>query len=315
MSTLTKAECVSRIKEIKTKLNQIHDEQKLLTVDLSTLQQQWQAVLHENMPIKPTERPAYLQSTTGATGPPVATQTNSNSCLGKELNKEEICGSCNTSGHTLENCIKQELDGFVHGCPRCNTREHNFDKCTYSGHKDLYFLVQLRNGLPPIRTEKDYRDLPGFNSIDDRPWTPEFSKKHLNSYRNYEYKSRRSERMDIPDPAWLQEDRIPEGSLSYSAARRDAVYLTQASPISSSSNFSDIVSGLCKLSLKNDYRDSINRANLANQRQIQNGERSGHRKNRLVSYKAVEGLFLKQRNVDMAKKRFWTACFRGVENQ
>jgi hypothetical protein len=121
--------------------------------------------------------------------------------------------------------------------------------------------------------------------------------------------------MDIPDPAWLQEDRIPEGSLSYSAARRDAVHLAQASPISSSSNFSNIVSGLYNLSLKNDYRDSINRANLADQRQIQNGERSGDRKNRLVSYKAVEGLFLKQRNVDMAKKRFWTACFRGVENQ
>lgn len=154
MSTITKAECVSRIKEIKTKLNQIHDEQKLLTVDLSALQQQWQAVLHENMPIKPTERPAYLQSTTGATGPTVATQSNSNSCRGKELNKEEICGNCNTPGHTLENCIKQELDGFVHGCPRCNTREHNFDKCTYTGHKDLYFLVQLRNGLPPIVRKK-----------------------------------------------------------------------------------------------------------------------------------------------------------------
>lgn len=81
-------------------------------------------------------------------------------------------------------------------------------------HKDLYFLVKLRDGRPTIRTEKDYRHMSGFGGVNERPWTPEFSKKHLNHHKSYEYKARLSERIVVPDPAWLQEDKIPAGSLA-----------------------------------------------------------------------------------------------------
>lgn len=73
-------------------------------------------------------------------------------------------------------------------CPRCNARENDFNDCIHMDHKDLYFLVKLRDGRLTIRTEKDYRRMSGFGGVNERPWTPEFSKKHLNHHKSYEYK-------------------------------------------------------------------------------------------------------------------------------
>ncbi|KAK3500472.1 uncharacterized protein B0T23DRAFT_392948 [Neurospora hispaniola] len=40
------------------------------------------------------------------------------------------CGNCRKPGHVLVDCvIANEKDGFVHGCPICNTSRHTLDNC------------------------------------------------------------------------------------------------------------------------------------------------------------------------------------------
>ena len=48
----------------------------------------------------------------------------------KETDKPEPCGNCNEPGHELAKCPgPPDQDGFINGCPVCNTKEHIFDLC------------------------------------------------------------------------------------------------------------------------------------------------------------------------------------------
>jgi hypothetical protein len=207
------------IQEIRVRLNKADYEQKQLNFDLLKLQQQWQLLLEEQALIQ-SDGKSYpsQQVQKQATFEPITQVVYKKQGVGysqtKENSKKLVCANCTIVGHTLEHCVRQEDDGFIHGCPRCNARENDFDDCIHMDHKDLYFLVKLRDGRPTIRTDKDYRHMSGFGGVNERPWTPEFSKKHLNHHKSYEYKARLSESIVVPDPAWLQEDKIPAGSLA-----------------------------------------------------------------------------------------------------
>ncbi|KAG4436776.1 hypothetical protein IFR05_007751 [Cadophora sp. M221] len=71
-----------------------------------------------------------------------------------------ICGNCSEAGHSLAECT-HDIDeyGFLNGCPRCNTRQHNYADCPgpKHNHDNFHYLISKRHGKPPIRCSWDYR--------------------------------------------------------------------------------------------------------------------------------------------------------------
>ncbi|KAH6712659.1 hypothetical protein BKA61DRAFT_576282 [Leptodontidium sp. MPI-SDFR-AT-0119] len=71
-----------------------------------------------------------------------------------------ICGNCSEVGHSLADCT-HNIDeyGFLNGCPRCNTREHNYADCLRpkQNHDNFYYLISKRHGRPPLRCSWDFR--------------------------------------------------------------------------------------------------------------------------------------------------------------
>lgn len=82
----------------------------------------------------------------------------------------------------------------------------------------MHLLVKMRNGLPPIYTERDITAIPGFWQQITRPWTPRFSQDHLGYHRDYVYKGGLGERVNeekLQDPYWKSVNvGDPGGSLS-----------------------------------------------------------------------------------------------------
>ncbi|PVH88965.1 hypothetical protein DL98DRAFT_524578 [Cadophora sp. DSE1049] len=91
------------------------------------------------------------------------------------------CGNCREDGHTLADCTRNlDSDGFLTGCPKCNTQDHSYDSCqdNLQGQdpvKDYHFLVFRRSGKPPIRTRIDVRSL-GNGAISKLRGMPQTSK-------------------------------------------------------------------------------------------------------------------------------------------
>ncbi|PVH89088.1 hypothetical protein DL98DRAFT_579802 [Cadophora sp. DSE1049] len=71
-----------------------------------------------------------------------------------------ICGNCSEAGHSLADCT-YNIDeyGYLNGCPRCNTLEHNYADCPAPkfSHDDYFYLVTKRHGKPPLRCRWDFR--------------------------------------------------------------------------------------------------------------------------------------------------------------
>ncbi|KAL3421093.1 hypothetical protein PVAG01_07538 [Phlyctema vagabunda] len=133
-----------------------------------------------------------------------------------------ICAACNMVGHGLRHCSQSSPDGFVHGCPQCNSR-HFYDTCTRRIQaQDWYLLGYGRDGLPPIRTGIDIRFLPQFNAHEDpaRPHTATFAREHRYNPNDYAYApagSMHAERAQrIRDPAWENPEAIPREEICVS---------------------------------------------------------------------------------------------------
>jgi hypothetical protein len=125
---------------------------------------------------------------------------------------DTTCGNCGNMGHRLKHCMKQEWDGFIHGCPICNTTAHLYDECSSWKTKTqnriqkehLHYLVTMRNNRPPILTSVDIQTLPGFASSAFRPWTPAFSQVHLGFFLGHKYLARWDKESTIDDPKWRE---------------------------------------------------------------------------------------------------------------
>jgi hypothetical protein len=64
------------------------------------------------------------------------------------------CRNCWKLGHAIDECVLPAADGQVHGCPICNAANHSYEDCHYRDPKrDFYYLVELRQRRPRIRTE------------------------------------------------------------------------------------------------------------------------------------------------------------------
>lgn len=68
------------------------------------------------------------------------------------------CVNCGRSGHVLSTCMVIDEQGFVCGCPKHNTRDHDFDACPDLAAGDFAnYLYLRRQNMPPIITKIDFR--------------------------------------------------------------------------------------------------------------------------------------------------------------
>ncbi|ESZ89497.1 hypothetical protein SBOR_10118 [Sclerotinia borealis F-4128] len=117
------------------------------------------------------------------------------------------CARCSSDTHTFKDCVKCNKEGYMEGCPRCETLDHQYFECPIEikRQEEYHYTRQCRRNRPPWRLRKDHRDIrkmlngQDISEPDDIPWTAEFSRKNVGR--------------DIPshylDPAWHDYDNVP----------------------------------------------------------------------------------------------------------
>lgn len=105
-----------------------------------------------------------------------------------EVEKMTPCGNCLTPGHKVRNCVHPADDGFIHGCPVCNTADHeSADGCHVPWpkqlEKKLSWAIERRAHRPTLAGFANWVDL--FIEAKEKgdvalpqnfPWTPRFCK-------------------------------------------------------------------------------------------------------------------------------------------
>lgn len=138
-----------------------------------------------------------------------------------------ICANCHKRGHKLRTCMGPTNNhGFIEGCPKCNSKAHNFENCprmstgpfsrdqcrrmktTSSIHRQL--LLSSRANRPPIYFSGDIRSVPGFDRSVHRPWTPDFALLNGGSWVHHVYRKDPKLERTVRDPAWEREGRVQE---------------------------------------------------------------------------------------------------------
>ncbi|KAG5759641.1 hypothetical protein H9Q72_012230 [Fusarium xylarioides] len=98
------------------------------------------------------------------------------------------CVGCKSDKHTLAECLKAGADGYMRGCPFCDTMDHSAGNCPHPAFKNdkllrvRHFVYYRRNmpsflntkaWYPLIKANVPQRELSGHSRF---PWTPEFTK-------------------------------------------------------------------------------------------------------------------------------------------
>lgn len=96
------------------------------------------------------------------------------------------CVGCKSDKHTLAVCLKAGADGYMKGCPFCNTMDHSAGNCPHPALKDnkllrLRHFVYDRRNMPSFLNFKAWYPLVRKHAQSKEayhryPWTPEFTK-------------------------------------------------------------------------------------------------------------------------------------------
>ncbi|KAF4947788.1 hypothetical protein FSARC_13883 [Fusarium sarcochroum] len=95
---------------------------------------------------------------------------------------QTTCAECGSEAHDLMKCLRACANGFMRGCPRCNTLMHSAEQCIrLEKPKDKsYFLIQKRGNMPSFLDVKAIvdvvRQVPATKIPGRFPWTTEFTK-------------------------------------------------------------------------------------------------------------------------------------------
>ncbi|CZT44346.1 uncharacterized protein RSE6_04500 [Rhynchosporium secalis] len=96
-----------------------------------------------------------------------------------------VCGNCGTAGHKLSRCIgPTEENGFIMGCPHCNTKDHLWEQCSsYDASRHAHVMLFKRQHRPQFGSsillsdfpegKQPVGDTPGGKWHDKMPWTTE----------------------------------------------------------------------------------------------------------------------------------------------
>jgi len=119
---------------------------------------------------------------------------------------EKLCIWCQETGHLHRDCQIPGDDGFLPGCPKCETLSHAYDVCPKRkpDKDDRYYLSEVRHEKCPLRSRIDPMTVRNFWADKFRPHTPAFAKYLLseNYYHGATYGATRSDDQRIRDPAW-----------------------------------------------------------------------------------------------------------------
>ncbi|KAF5577686.1 hypothetical protein FPANT_10289 [Fusarium pseudoanthophilum] len=102
--------------------------------------------------------------------------------------RHPLCVGCKSDKHTLAECLKAGADGYMKGCPLCNTMEHNADNCPNPALKNnkllsIRYFINNRRNMPSFLNVEAWYPLVNKNIHQSElrqdsqfPWTPEFTK-------------------------------------------------------------------------------------------------------------------------------------------
>lgn len=130
----------------------------------------------------------------------------------RTLKIDTRCVNCRRIGHRLKHCRKCDISGFMRGCPKCDTLDHEFEECRDTHHTDeKHFLLDKRINLPPWAFSRDIRKIRGFNPARHTVWTPAFSVGRLSSgeWQEHEHLRVEQDEEQTIDPAWHNFQSIP----------------------------------------------------------------------------------------------------------
>ncbi|TGO30987.1 hypothetical protein BPAE_0002g00790 [Botrytis paeoniae] len=139
----------------------------------------------------------------------------------KELNAFNLlgpCASCKDPTHQLGVCMICNDEGYMDGCPICNSLDHQFYECEKQDRAKntvWNYAVKMRNNKPPLRLLQDHRLIEKFGKITIKdesfsPWTAEFAKNNRDLWKNprvFDSRSRKKE-SKYRDPAWKHQKKI-----------------------------------------------------------------------------------------------------------
>jgi hypothetical protein len=107
--------------------------------------------------------------------------------------------------------MKAAPDSFLHGCPRCDKMDHDFDSCPSLKKKQTdfaLFAIKHRVGRCPLKQSQDPRTHPDFATPAVKMWTVSFTKANMNAWRTHQHLPRQEEEDLIQDPAMADPDSV-----------------------------------------------------------------------------------------------------------
>ncbi|TGO50185.1 hypothetical protein BCON_0189g00090 [Botryotinia convoluta] len=140
----------------------------------------------------------------------------------KELNAFDRlgpCANCKDPTHQLGVCMICNDEGYMDGCPICNSLDHQFYECEKQDRakNTLWnYARKMRNNKPPLRLLQDHRNIEKFGKVTVKqesfsPWTAEFAKNNRDLWKNPRFFDSRSWKKvsKYRDPAWKHPEKVP----------------------------------------------------------------------------------------------------------
>lgn len=133
------------------------------------------------------------------------------------------CANCKDPTHQLAACMICNDEGYMDGCPICNSLDHQIYECRKfdSSNNSLYsYAKKKRENKPPIRLLDDHRNIAnkkiigrkkGRKAMQYGPWTAEFARNNRDSWKDPKNVDMRSKRKlsHLVDPAWNNPSKVP----------------------------------------------------------------------------------------------------------
>jgi hypothetical protein len=124
----------------------------------------------------------------------------------------QYCGNCQGRNHQMRHCFDCADDGYMNGCQKCNTLNHEFIDCLarrQDGEEDYYFARIMRKNKPPIRLLRDVREVRRYDEKGeditdpaDIPWTPQCAVFNRRALVNFKYNKDHVNEIPFRDPLW-----------------------------------------------------------------------------------------------------------------
>ncbi|KAI8198654.1 hypothetical protein K4K52_009453 [Colletotrichum sp. SAR 10_76] len=118
---------------------------------------------HNPLSVPPARRPQAQTDTSHSLPKKTKPNKDTHPLLGQDEwtkrdgeNRDLTCGNCGLRGHILLDCLWPDQDGWIQGCPLCNSKEHHLEGCDRMQRlteRDMFDILVLRRAnKPPLKT-------------------------------------------------------------------------------------------------------------------------------------------------------------------